>query len=169
MEAEHKHFDISVVGQGIAQGASIEQCWGVLEDSAAYANWVSFFSKTELLAEGKGARNGIGSLRKFYNKEGRGILEVVNIYHRPRIYGYRVIDPDSGLKDHQGVVTLNEVAGGTELTWCMTANNNGLFSPDSGDVFATPLDQAQGAMQAVIDITVKDLVAACEASARQAR
>lgn len=165
MQDTHRHFDIAVVGKGVAKGTTLEQCWSVVSGSAAYQDWVSFFSKTELLVEGKGERDGIGSLRKFYNKEGRGILEVINVYHPPRVYGYRVIDPDSGLKDHQGVVTLREVAEGTEITWCMTANNNGLFSESSGDVFATAPDQAQQAMQSVIDITINDLVAACENAA----
>jgi hypothetical protein len=167
MTADHKLFDISVVGTAIAR-ASVEQCWEVVRDSLGYANWVSFFTKAELIAPGRHGPNSVGALRKFYNKDGQGILEVVNIVHEPRVFGYRIADGSSGLKDHQGIVTLNPVPGGTELTWCMTANNDGLFSPGSGDVFKTPLDQAQGAMQAVIDITMKDLVAACEANAATA-
>ena len=166
MSIEHQQFDIAVVGTGVAKGATLDVCWSVVEDSARYADWVSFFSKTEVLEAGKDSRDGIGSLRKFYNKEGRGILEIVNIHHKPHVYGYRVVDPDSGLKDHQGVVTLREVPDGTEIVWCMTANNNGLFSVESGGVFATAPDQAQAAMQGVIDITINDLVGACEAKAR---
>ena len=166
MSIEHKQFDIAVVGKGVAKGTTLEDCWSVVEASSKYQEWVSFFTRTDVLAPGKDSPDGIGSLRKFYNKEGRGILEIVNIHHKPYVYGYRVVDADSGLKDHQGVVTLREVPGGTEIIWCMTANNDGLFSLESGDVFAPAPAQAQAAMQGVIDITVTDLVGACEAKAR---
>ena len=166
MPVEHKQFDISVVGKGVAQGATLDDCSAVVENSAGYADWVSFFSKTEVLVPGRTDPDGVGSLRMFYNQEGRGIREVVNIYHKPRIYGYRVSGEESGLKDHQGVVALREVAGGTEIIWCMTANNDGLFSPASGDVFQTDYAEVQAAMQGVIDITINDLVRACEARAK---
>ena len=166
MSSEYHHFDIAVVGKGVARGTTPEDCWSVVEASAKYEEWVSFFSRSEVLQPGRDSSDGIGSLRKFYNKEGRGILEIVNIHHKPHVYGYRVVDADSGLKDHQGVVTLREVPGGTEIIWCMTANNAGLFSIDSGDVFATAPDGAQAAMQGVIDITINDLVGACEARAK---
>lgn len=153
MLPKHKYFDIAVVGTGTARGVSLERCWTVIEDSEKYQDWVSALSKSELLVPGKDSRNGVGSLRKFYNNEGGNTIEIVNIHHRPYVYGYRVYDPEARFKDHQGVVSLREVPRGVGITWCITANMSGPRSLD------------ETTMQRVVDITVRGLVSACEAVA----
>jgi Polyketide cyclase / dehydrase and lipid transport len=144
-------FDLAVCGT-IIVNASAESCFEVVSDSEHFQDW-EFFEKTVRVSEGKGEPDGLGSVRKFTSSQTGDVVEVINFFDRPRLFGYRVIN-ESIVKDHQGIITVNSVKGGTELRWYMTANHNGLFSGEQGD--------AQTQMQSLIDRTVQRVKAEAE-------
>ena len=144
-------FDLAVCGV-IVVNASPEKCFDVVSNSVRFKEW-DFFEESVRVSEGAGEPDGLGSVRKFTAPNTGDVIEVVNFFDRPRLFGYHVIN-DTIVKDHQGVITINPVEGGTEVRWYMTANHNGLFDGADGD--------AQAQMQALIDRTMRNLKGAAE-------
>lgn len=151
-------FDVHGEGRGVARGVTPEQCWNVVSDHAGWQKWASMIEESVLISEGEGEPNGLGARRRFRDSTGGTFCEVINIYAKPRLFGYH-IDEDAPLKDHQGVIAFNPTAEGTELIWFMSANDNGYMTAEQRNAM-------QAAMQGVMDAAIADLVRACEAQAK---
>lgn len=151
-------FDVYATGHGIARGVIPEQCWEVVSDHGGWQNWAPAIEKSVRLSEGEGEPNGLGARRRFHDTNGGTFAEVINLYAKPRLFGYH-IDEEAPLKDHQGVIAFNPVDGGTEIIWFMSANNNGYIG--GAEARAAMLK----VMQQVMDLCVDGLVKACEAQA----
>lgn len=152
-------FDVFATGRGLAAGVTPEQCWEVVRDHAEWKNWMSLFSDSKLVSEGEGDPSGIGARRVVTDTNGGVFGEVINIWSPPRLFGYH-IDENAPLKDHQGVICLTPVEGGTEVLWYMSGNNNGYIEG------AEARAGMRAVMQQVMDIAAADLVKACEARAK---
>lgn len=150
-------FDVAGEGRGVARGVSPEQCWTVVSNHAGWQNWASMIEESVLLSEGEKEPNGLGARRRFRDVTGGSFSEVINIYAKPRLFGYH-IDEEAPLKDHQGVIAFNHSPEGTEVIWFMSANDNGYMTPEQRQAM-------KAAMQGVMDAAIADLVKACEALA----
>lgn len=152
-------FDVFGEGRGLARGVTPEQCWKVVSHHAGWQNWLSMIAESVLLSEGEGEPNGLGARRRFTDTQGGSFVESINIYAKPRLFGYHICE-EAPLKDHQGVISLTPTQDGTEIIWFMSANNNGYV----GD--AQQCSAMRGIMQSVMDMAIADLVRACEAQAK---
>ncbi len=151
-------FDVYAKGYGLARGASPEQCWEIVSDHNGWQNWCPMIAESTLISEGDGEPNGLGAKRKLRDDQGGGFAEVINIYSKPRLFGYHICE-EAPLKDHQGIISLTPTSEGTEILWFMSANDNG---------YITGEEQRQAMrkiMQDVMDAAVDGLVKACEAKA----
>lgn len=153
-------FDVYAEGRGVARDVTPEQCWEVVRDHANWQNWLSMIAESSLLSEGEGDPMGIGARRRFKDTNGGSFGEVINIYAKPRLFGYH-IDENAPLKDHQGVICFTPVSEGTEIIWFMSGNNNGYI--DNAEARAA----MRGVMQGVMDTAAADLVKACEARTKK--
>ena len=119
------HRDIEVRRTAVAR-APREVVWEVLTDHASYAEWTDV-GESRYEVEGDPAPNGFGAIRLFSSKDVFDFPHVsreeINHFWPPHVMGYRML-PGDGVPayDHQGIVVLTEVEGGTEIAWHMVCN-----------------------------------------------
>jgi hypothetical protein len=147
-------FDLFVCGVTIVN-ATPQQCFDLISDAEGFKDW-DFFEESVRIQDGKHDLNGVGSVRKFSHPHTGDVVEVINFYDPPRLFGYRIVN-DAVVKDHQGIITINPIDGGTELRWYMTAKNNGMFEGDDDDI--------DRQMKSLMESTVSRIKATVEARA----
>jgi uncharacterized protein YndB with AHSA1/START domain len=101
--------------------ASSDHVWEVLSDHEGMTHWGPGISVT-LRAEGTPDRNGVGAVRVIDAPgPAPSIVEEVTAFEPGRRLGYRAL---SGvpLRNYRGDVVLREVAGGTEISYTVTAD-----------------------------------------------
>lgn len=152
-------FDVYATGRGTARGASPEQCWEIVSNHDGWQNWCPMIKQSTRLSEGEDEPNGLGAQRKLSDDQGGGYAEVINIYSKPRLFGYHICE-EAPLKDHQGVISFSPTREGTEIIWFMSANDNGYIQGDEQRVAMRKI------MQDVMDAAIDGLVKACEANAK---
>lgn len=151
-------LDINATGHAIARGVAPEDCWAVISDHRGWQDWASVIHESILVAPGVREEGGLGAKRKFLDEKGSGFLEIINIFDAPRLFGYHICE-EAVLSNHQGVIAFNSVEDGTEILWSMSATNNGYILAEGNGQSLNDI------MQHVMDLTLADLVAACEARA----
>jgi uncharacterized protein YndB with AHSA1/START domain len=101
--------------------APASHVWDVLSDHEGMSNWGPGISVT-LRSEGAPDRNGIGAVRVI-DAPGPmpAIVEEVVAFDPGRLLSYKAL---SGvpLRNYQGEVVLRAVAGGTQITYTVTAD-----------------------------------------------
>lgn len=125
--------------------APIEKVFDVLADHANYKQFPGVVD-SKLVKEGKADRNGFGAVREIRVKQG-WFREEITAYERPRRFDYLIIETSLPIEHRGGSVTLEAVAGGTQVTWTTTLRVKipligGLLTP----VALAPLRKAFGAM-----------------------
>jgi uncharacterized protein YndB with AHSA1/START domain len=129
--------------------APIDAVFTVLTDHRGYASMTPL-RRSELEREGTPPPNGVGAIRRL-SLAGPPMREEVTAYEPPRRFAYRLL---SGLpvRDHTGDVSLEEVAGGTRVTYRVRSTAR---TPATEPVIGLVLRQAIGRLAAGVANTAE--------------
>lgn len=94
--------------------ASVETVWPLIGEARRWKEW-SFLDRSELIAEGDPAPDGVGALRRF-TRFGVGSTERVLAWDPPRHLAYTMVK-GFPVRNYRADVTCTAEAEGTLITW----------------------------------------------------